>query len=78
MFDRLMSMLNRGGTITIDQMARELDTSPELVAQLIDHLANAGRLRPMGMSCDSACTHCAFVRDCGRAGESRVWQVGGE
>ena len=35
MFDQLMSMLKRGGTVTVDQMARELDTSPELVGQMI-------------------------------------------
>ncbi len=76
MFDKLMSMLKRGGTVTVDQMARELDTSPELVGQMIEHLASAGWLRQMGVSCDNTCNQCVFARDCRRVGESRVWQVG--
>lgn len=76
MFDKLMSILKRGGTVTVDQMARELDTSPELVGQMINHLANAGWLRQMGVSCEGACNQCVFARDCRRVGESRVWQVG--
>ena len=76
MFDKLMSILKRGGTVTVDQMARELDTSPELVGQMIDHLAGAGWLRQMGVSCEGVCNQCVFVRDCRRVGESRVWQVG--
>jgi len=76
MFDKLMSMLKRGGTVTVDQMARELDTSPELVGQMIEHLTSTGWLRQMGISCEGACNQCVFVRDCRRVGESRVWQVG--
>ncbi len=41
MFDKLMTRLKRGGTVTVDQMARELDTSPEVVGQMIDHLTRA-------------------------------------
>ncbi len=76
MFDKLMSILKRGGTVTVDQVARELETSPELVGQMIDHLASTGWLRQMGVSCDTACNQCVFVRDCQHIGESRVWQVG--
>ncbi len=46
MFDKLMAMLKRGGTVTIDQMARELDTSPEVVSGMIDHMTRAGLAAP--------------------------------
>jgi predicted ArsR family transcriptional regulator len=73
MFEKLMAMLKGGGTITVDQMARELDTSPEVVSGMIDHLTRQGWLRAMSASCDSACGACTFARDCGRVERARTW-----
>ena len=73
MFDKLMTMLKRGGTVTIDQMACELDTSPEVVSGMIDHMARQGWLRSMSASCDSACGACVFARDCVRVEQARTW-----
>jgi predicted ArsR family transcriptional regulator len=73
MFDKLMARLKRGGTVTIDQLARELDTSPEVVSGMIDHLTRQGGLRAMSASCDSTCGACTFARDCGRVEQARTW-----
>jgi hypothetical protein len=54
-------------------MARELDTSPEVVSSLIDHMARQGWLRAMSASCDSACDTCMFARDCVRVEKARTW-----
>jgi Mn-dependent DtxR family transcriptional regulator len=73
MFDKLMSLLKRGGTVTVDQMARELETSPEVVNEMIDHLVRVGSLRQMSAACETTCRECMFARDCTRAGQSKVW-----
>jgi DNA-binding Lrp family transcriptional regulator len=69
-----MVLLKRGGTITIDEMARELNTSPEVVSGMIDHMTRQGWLRSMSASCDSACNACTFARDCVRVEQARTWQ----
>ena len=74
MFNKLMALLKRGGSITIDQIARELDTSPEVVSGMIDHMTRQGWLRSMSASCDSACSACLFTRDCVRGEKARTWQ----
>ena len=74
MFDKLITLLKRGGTVTIDQVARELGTSPEVVNGMIDHMTRQGWLRSMSPSCDSMCSACVFARDCTRATTSQVWQ----
>ncbi|MFN8597471.1 MAG: FeoC-like transcriptional regulator [Anaerolineae bacterium] len=76
MLEKLTSILKRGGTVTVDQMARELDTSPQLVSQMLDHMTSAGWLRQLEASCASTCDECVFVRDCQRSTQGRVWQVG--
>ena len=73
MFEKLLGLLKRGGTVTIDQAARELDTTPEMVSGMIDHLTRAGWLRSMSASCDTRCGECLFTRDCTRADNQRVW-----
>lgn len=74
MFDQLLSILKRGGTLTIDQMARELDTTPGMVMAMIDHLSRSGRLKQMDIHCDSACSQCALARDYHCLNHSRLWQ----
>jgi hypothetical protein len=77
MFDKLMTRLKRGGTLTVAEMARELDTTPEVVAGMIDHMVHMGQLHPMKVSCDQACNQCLLVRDCQRPERSRVWLADG-
>ena len=74
MFAKLMTLLKRGGTVTIDQMARELDTSPEVVSGMIEHMTRQGWLHAMSASCDSRCNACTFARDCVRVKRGQVWQ----
>jgi hypothetical protein len=78
MLEKLAAILRRGGTVTVNEVARELDTSPEMVGQLIDHMTSAGWLRQLEVSCEGACNQCVFVRDCQRSEHGRVWQAGGE
>jgi hypothetical protein len=75
MFDKLMSVLQRGGTVTINDVARDLDTTPEVVAGMIEHMTRTGQLRPMAVSCDLGCNQCLVVRDCQKPQRSRVWHT---
>ena len=78
MFDKLLVLLKRGGTLTLDQMARELDTTPEVVNGMVDHMARQGWLHAMSASCDSACSACLFARDCVRTDQQRIWLATGD
>ncbi len=78
MLDKLMAALRRGGTVTIEQLACELDTSPEVVSGMIDHMTRQGWLRSMSASCDSACSACLFARDCVRVEKARMWSPASE
>jgi len=75
MLDRLMSMLQRGGTVTVAEMAHDLDTTPEMVAGMIDHMTRTGQLRPMAVSCDLGCNQCLVVRDCQKPQRGQVWRT---
>ena len=76
MLDKLMAVMQRGGTITIDQVARELNTTPEVAAGMLEHLARTGWLRDLTSDCGRACGGCALAGECGPRKRGRVWQVG--
>ena len=78
MFDKLLGLLKRGGAVTIDQAARELDTTPEVVSGMIDHMTRTGWLRSMSASCDTRCGECLFACDCTRVDNHRVWLTVGD
>ena len=75
MFDKLLSILKRGGSVTTNQVARELDTTPALVNEMLNHLSRSGLLKQMEASCVSGCDQCVFFKDCNRSTQARVWQV---
>ncbi|HEY4720312.1 MAG TPA: FeoC-like transcriptional regulator [Anaerolineae bacterium] len=75
MFDKLESILKRGGSVTTNQIARELNTTPALVSEMIAHLSRAGLLKQMEASCISDCEQCKLFSDCNRSPQARVWQV---
>ena len=75
MFDKLGLILKRGGSVTTNQIARELDTTPALVNAMMAHLSQAGWLKQMPASCVSGCEQCTIFRDCNRSPQARVWQV---
>ncbi len=75
MFDKLNAILERGGTVTIDQLARELDTTPEVAREMLEYLVHSGWLHDLALVCDQPCTECVLARDCTHFNRGRVWQV---
>jgi hypothetical protein len=69
--------MERGGAVTVDQVAHELNTTPAVVAGMLEHMAHTGWVRDLAISCDQRCTECVFVRDCTHFKRGRVWQVNG-
>ena len=75
MLDKLMGLLQRGGTVTVEQVAHELDTTPEVVTGMMEHLAHTGWVHDLALTCDQHCTACVFARDCTHFTRGRVWQI---
>ena len=75
MFNKLLAILKHGGSVTTDQIARELNTTPALVNEMLVHMSWAGWLKQMDASCSSGCEQCRLVGNCNRSPQARVWQV---
>lgn len=70
-----MSILKRGGAASIDQLAAELNTTPQMVTQLVEYLERAGRLKKIGVECGQPCHGCYLARECNLIEHGRIWQI---
>lgn len=73
--EALLVILSRGRVTTLDDLAREVDTSPELIEHMLDHLARAGYIRALGGSCAGQCAGCGHGCGCPEAHSRRIWVV---
>ncbi|HEY4688082.1 MAG TPA: FeoC-like transcriptional regulator [Anaerolineae bacterium] len=77
MIEELLSRLKRGGVLTVAQMARELHTTPALVAQMIEHLERLGCVKSLSAECSVPCGGCPVAVQCRLSDRARVWVVNG-
>jgi DNA-binding Lrp family transcriptional regulator len=64
MLDRLLELLQEGGTRRVHYLADELDTTPMLVQVMLEDLARMGYLRRVGAECSGECTACPLSGTC--------------
>jgi len=62
MLNRLLALLRAGGTHRVSDLARELDTTPELIEVMLEDLGRMGYLKRLGTECVEKCTSCPIAR----------------
>lgn len=76
MLTRLLELLRAGGTHRVDNLARELETTPELVEAMLEDLARMGYIRPVNESCSQKCATCPMSNSCAAgSGDGQVWAL---
>jgi len=75
MLDRLLELLRAGGTYRVTDLARELETTPELVEAMLENLGRMGYLKLVGGTCAGGCTACSLAGLCTAGGSGRVWTL---
>ncbi len=80
MLELLMDEIRNGGTLEIHQLARKLNTTPQLVALMIGHLHHYGVVKPYE-TCTNGCSRCQLSSVCDHAkgsGLTQIWQYEGK
>jgi DNA-binding Lrp family transcriptional regulator len=81
MLNELLDLLREGGTRRIADLARELDTTPELVETMLEDLARMGYVRHVAYQCSERCSTCSMSQMCAAGGPSpeggngRIWTL---
>lgn len=77
MLEKLISEIRQGGTLDASKLAVRLNTSPQMVEAMLEHLRQTGLLRAYETSCSDACPGCSVQGFCDpdkkRSG-IQIWQ----
>lgn len=76
MLEQLMAEIRAGGTLEVGTLAARLDTSPQMVVAMLEHLRLSGFIQAYS-NCGDSCMGCSLKSSCGpgeRAGTIRLWQ----
>jgi hypothetical protein len=73
MLNQLLDLLRSGGTRRVADLARELDTTPELVEVMLEDLCRMGYLRRVGGECGGKCGACPVAGLCAVGGDEQLW-----
>ena len=63
MLERLLQLIREGGSFDVTRLARELETTPEMVRAMMDHLRRTGLLKTYDPG-QSSCEYCALGSVC--------------
>jgi len=73
MLEQILQEISSGNSLDVNRLAARLDTSPEMVAALLDHLSRIGVLENIKCRAQS-CKGCHLINQCGSAKkENRLW-----
>ena len=64
MLDKLIHEIQSGGTLEPVLLSSRLDTSPQLVRAMLDHLERLGVLQNLSKCVDSGCGICSLSSSC--------------
>lgn len=73
MFERLLEEIRRGGTLETNVLAARLQTSPQLVAAMLEHMQRLGLIQTF-VHCVDHCTGCSLADHCSGRETARLWQ----
>jgi len=75
MLKQIMQRVSDGGTWTIEALAHDLGTTPELVTAMLEQLTRQGYLKPAGKTCDRGCASCSIAQGCIKDMGNRIWTL---
>jgi predicted ArsR family transcriptional regulator len=73
--DRLLAILRQGGTRTLADLARELETTPSMVEAMLEDLSRRGYLHAQESACPGQCKGCPMGATCTVGGTGRIWNL---
>lgn len=73
MLERLLAQITSKGAVSLAELAGELDTSPEMVALMLEDLERRGYLQAVQGCATGSCAGCSLPKGCQPV---RLWTVG--
>jgi hypothetical protein len=73
--NQLLDLLRSGGTRRVADLARTLDTTPELVEVMLEDLCRMGYMKRVAGECGGKCAACPMAGLCAAGGAGQLWAL---
>ncbi len=79
MLQALMMQIERGGSLEVNRLAANLNTTPQMVTMMLETLQKSGFLKKYHL-CGEGCAGCSLASTCGQtnAQTAQIWQFRSE
>ncbi len=74
MLERMLSELEVGRPLSVQGLAARLDTTPELIQMMLEHLQQQGLVQTVEF-CEGLCEECPLGSLCASEKRQRLWQT---
>jgi Mn-dependent DtxR family transcriptional regulator len=74
MLKDLLTIIEQESIYNPYELAKRLDTTPELVEQMLAHLVRAGRLKTVSTCQSNLCKGCSLSSSCS-TNKPRIWSL---
>ncbi|MFZ6029153.1 MAG: FeoC-like transcriptional regulator [Chloroflexota bacterium] len=77
MLEQLLHEIQQGGTLEAGILAARLGTSPQMVAAMLHHLAQLGKLKNLADCTGAGCNGCSLAAMCGaeKGKRAHLWEI---
>jgi len=75
MLNKLLVLLRSGSTRRVVDLARELETTPDLVEMMLEDLVRMGFLSRVRGACENTCAGCPVAGLCAAGSRGRLWAL---
>ncbi len=75
MLEQMLHSLAQGSLFSLDDLARQLETSRGTVERMLDDLVRLGYLRTIERNCDTSCAGCPNAGTCSIASSQKIWAL---
>ena len=73
MLRELLKEISAGGTVTVSELARRLNTSEETIRMMLEELERLGLLKAGRPSCSARCEGCPYQAECALPARDKLW-----
>ncbi len=75
MLKKLLALIEKNNGYQVEDLARELNTTPKIITAMLGTLTRQGYLGKVEQTCSSACESCPLAKQCKVASKSsaQIW-----
>ncbi|GAG56738.1 unnamed protein product [marine sediment metagenome] len=75
MLEEILKIVSKKGSNSLQDIAKKLDISKDLLLQMIEDLERLGYLKLIEGECSAKCEKCSYINSCVTTSYNKIWSL---